>query len=108
MSFTRRDYQVECQAAVLADFDKHRSTLAVLPTGTGKTQIFLSVGEEFLLRHPDKIVLAIVNGKRPYVDRFVQLPDNGFEDDQKPTTRLFGEHCFWVRGKDYIVNVVSP
>jgi hypothetical protein len=57
---------------------------------------------------PDKIVLAVVNGKRPYVDRFVSLPEKNFEDDQKPTTRLFGEHCFRVRGKDYIVNVVSP
>ena len=58
--------------------------------------------------HPDKITFAIMNGKRPYVDRFVQLPDNGFEDDQKPTTRLFGEHCFRVRGKDYVVKVVTP
>jgi hypothetical protein len=57
---------------------------------------------------PDRIVLAIVNGKRPYVDRFVQLPNNGFEDDQKPTTRLFGEHCFRVRGQYYVVKVVSP
>ena len=47
---------------------------------------------------PDKIVLAIVNGKQPYVDRFVQLPEQNFEDVQKPTTRLFGEHCFRVRG----------
>jgi hypothetical protein len=58
--------------------------------------------------HPEKIVLAVVNGKRPYVDRFVLLPENGFEDDQKPTTRLFGEHCFRVRGKDYVVNVLCP
>ena len=58
--------------------------------------------------YPDKITFAIMNGKRPYVDRFVQLPEKNFEDDQKPTTRLFGEHCFRVRKKDYIVNVVSP
>jgi hypothetical protein len=58
--------------------------------------------------HPDKIAFAVINGKKPYVDRFVQLPENNFEDDQKPTTRLFGEHCFRVRGKDFIVNVVSP
>ncbi len=58
--------------------------------------------------HPDRITLAIMNGKKPYVDRFVALTNNGFADDQKPTTRLFGEHCFRVRGKDYIVNVVSP
>jgi hypothetical protein len=57
---------------------------------------------------PEKIAFAIMNGKRPYVDRFVALPDKGFEDDQKPITRLFGEHCFRVRGKDYIVNVVTP
>jgi hypothetical protein len=57
---------------------------------------------------PEKIVLAIVNGKRPYVDRFVSLPEKGFEDDQKPTTRLFGEHCFRVRGRDYVVNVLCP
>jgi hypothetical protein len=36
------------------------------------------------------------------------LPDGGSEDDQKPTTRLFGEHCFRVRGKDFIVNVLTP
>jgi hypothetical protein len=58
--------------------------------------------------HPEKIVLAVVNGQRPYVDRFVQLPGKNFEDDQKPTTRLFGEHCFRVRGKDYVVNVLCP
>jgi hypothetical protein len=58
--------------------------------------------------HPDKIAFAIMNAKKPYVDRFVMLPNNGFEDDQKPTTRLFGEHCFRVRKKDYIVKVVTP
>jgi hypothetical protein len=58
--------------------------------------------------HPDKIMLVIMNGKRPYVDRFVQKPDGRFEGDQKPTTRLFGEHGFVVRGKAYLVNVVSP
>ena len=57
---------------------------------------------------PEKITFAIMNGKRPYVDRFVALPNNGFEDDQKPTTRFFGEHCFRIHGMDYIVNVVSP
>ena len=58
--------------------------------------------------HPDRITFAIMNGKRPYVDRFVQLPDKDFEDDQKPTTRLFGEHCFRVRKQDYIVAVICP
>ena len=57
---------------------------------------------------PEKITFAIVNGKKPFVDRFVALPNNGFEDDQKPTTRLFGEHCFRIHGMDYIVKVVTP
>jgi hypothetical protein len=58
--------------------------------------------------HVDKIAFAIMNAKVPYVDRFVALPDNGFEDDQKPITRIFGEHCFWVKGEGHIVNVMSP
>ena len=58
--------------------------------------------------HPNRIVFAIMNGKRPYVDRFVSLPNNGFDDDQKPTTKLFGEHCFRVKGEDHIVKVVTP
>ena len=57
---------------------------------------------------PEKLVFAIMNGKRPYVDRFVQTSNNGFEDDQKPTTRLFGEHCFHLRGNNYVVTVVTP
>jgi hypothetical protein len=56
----------------------------------------------------ETIILAVVNGKRVYVDRFVQLPEGGFEDDQKPTTRLFGEHCFRVHGVDHVVKVVTP
>jgi hypothetical protein len=58
--------------------------------------------------HPDRIAFAIMNHKKPYVDRFVALPNYGFEDGHKPTRRLFGEHGFVVRGKAYIVNVVSP
>jgi hypothetical protein len=57
---------------------------------------------------PDRIAFAIMNGKKPYVDRFVQLPGNGFEDDQKPTVNLFAEHCFRVQGKDYVIEVVTP
>jgi hypothetical protein len=57
---------------------------------------------------PERIVFAIMNGRKPFVDRFVMLPNNGFEDDQKPTTRLFGEHCFRVRGEDHVVKVVTP
>jgi hypothetical protein len=59
-------------------------------------------------KHSDRIMFVVMNGKRPYVDRFVQKPNGGFEDDQKPITRLLGEHCFRVQKKDYVVSVVSP
>ena len=61
--------------------------------------------------HPEyteRCAFAVMNGKRPYIDRFVQKPNGGFEDDQKPVTWLFGEHCFRVRKKDYVVKVVTP
>jgi hypothetical protein len=73
------------------------------PEGTLLRSLFYEFTE-----HPDRIAFAIMNGKKPYVDRFVSLPEHGFEDDQKPTRRLFGEHCFRVRGKDYVVKVVTP
>jgi hypothetical protein len=56
----------------------------------------------------ERCAFAVMNGRRVYVDRFVQKPDGKFEDDQKPITWLLGEHCFRVRGKDYVVKVVSP
>jgi hypothetical protein len=64
--------------------------------------------------HPDKIRIVVVNHpQRPYVDRFVETPPDGcsepgFEDNQKPTERLMGEHCFRVRKQYYVVKVVSP
>lgn len=73
------------------------------PEGTVLRNLFV----EFAA-FPDRITFAVMNAKRPFVDRFVALPNNGFEDDQKPTTRLFGEHCFRVRKKDHVVNVMSP
>jgi hypothetical protein len=75
--------------------------------GHAEGTVLRSMTVEFS-EHPDKITFVVMNAKKPYVDRFVMLPNNGFEDDQKPTRRLFGEHCFRVRGKDYVVNVVSP
>jgi hypothetical protein len=56
----------------------------------------------------DQLILAIVAGDPPFVDRYVQTAPNRSEDDQKPTKRMFGEHVFHRRGKDYIVNVMTP
>jgi hypothetical protein len=76
--------------------------------GYEENAVLLNASVEFP-DHPDKIKIVIINGKkRPYVDRFVEKPEGGFEDDQKPTERLMGEHCFRVKGQDYVVKVVSP
>jgi hypothetical protein len=56
----------------------------------------------------DQLILAVVAGEPPFVDRYVQTAPNRSEDDQKPTKRIFGEHVFHRRGKDYIVDVVTP
>ncbi len=39
-----RDYQVDCEAAIRAEHERVDSTLAVLPTGCGKTEVFVSYG----------------------------------------------------------------
>jgi hypothetical protein len=62
MSFALRDYQIDCKRNVLADFDAGKqSALIVMATGTGKTQDFLSVAEEYLKRFPRKQVLVIAH-----------------------------------------------
>jgi superfamily II DNA or RNA helicase len=38
-----RPYQLEAKAAVAAEHRKHRATLCVMPTGTGKTRLFTAV-----------------------------------------------------------------
>ncbi len=61
MSFALRDYQVECKEAALAALENGRSALTVMPTGTGKTQVFLSIAEEYLKRFPGKRVLVVAH-----------------------------------------------
>lgn len=46
-----RDYQTTCHDQVLAELDKHDSTLAVQPTGTGKTVVGMRIVESWLSRH---------------------------------------------------------
>lgn len=44
---TLRDYQVEAEDAVWDQWRSRQSTLAVLPTGCGKTELFVSIGGSF-------------------------------------------------------------
>lgn len=58
-----RPYQEEAVAAVLADLGRRRSTLAVMPTGTGKTLVFAAVakamrprGRALVLAHTEELI----------------------------------------------------
>lgn len=43
-----RDYQLKCADAIIEEFREHGSTLIVIPTGGGKTQIFSEIVRRFL------------------------------------------------------------
>lgn len=43
-----RDYQTACSDSVLKEFESVTSTLVVMPTGTGKTQVFCDVARRML------------------------------------------------------------
>lgn len=49
-----RGYQEDAVAAVMKSFETHDSTLIVMATGLGKTQVFSSVAEHFL---PNRVLL---------------------------------------------------
>lgn len=51
-----RDYQSDCQTAIHGDLQKHASTLAVLPTGCGKTVVFGAVARDW--SHGRALVIA--------------------------------------------------
>ncbi len=56
-----RGYQADAVAAILKSFETHDSTLLVMCTGGGKTQVFSSVAEHFL--GPGQRVLLLAHRK---------------------------------------------
>lgn len=76
-------------------------------TGFAAGEVIRNLKYEFP-ESADQLVLAVVAGDPPYVDRFVRTGPNRSEDDQKPTRRIFGDHAFRRGGRDYIVSVVTP
>lgn len=56
-----RKYQADAVAAILKSFETHDSTLLVMATGLGKTQVFSSVAEHFL--GPGQRVLLLAHRK---------------------------------------------
>lgn len=60
MSFELRDYQIACVEAVLANLAAGaQSTLSILPTGAGKTEIFIRICQEWTAEHPQGLVLLL-------------------------------------------------
>jgi len=62
MSFLR-DYQIAAQQSVMTELEDHESTLVVLPTGCGKTEVGLSImddwpgdGHKLWLAHREELV----------------------------------------------------
>lgn len=49
---TLRDYQIEAVAAIIADWSAGRDTVLVLPTSTGKTEVFIGAMRKWLNRYP--------------------------------------------------------
>ncbi len=56
-----RDYQSTCCWSVIGGWQAGQAQLVVMPTGTGKTVVFLTIADEFLRDNPDKKVLIIAH-----------------------------------------------
>lgn len=73
--FQLRYYQHDARDAIRAAFDTHRSTACVMPTGTGKTQVYLSVAIEEPRR-----VLVLVHRDYLIASPIARLRQAGFTD----------------------------
>lgn len=66
MTHSLRPYQVEAVEAVFLDFLDNQSTLLVMPTGTGKTQVFSQIIKQFsparalVLAHREELIWQAV------------------------------------------------
>jgi superfamily II DNA or RNA helicase len=59
--YVPRDYGEAAIKAVLDEFRRVRSTLAILATGTGKTEIYLQIAERLLNENPGKRCLVVAH-----------------------------------------------
>jgi superfamily II DNA or RNA helicase len=65
MSFTPRHYQVEADRAIDDEFTRVNSTLVVMPTGTGKTEVFVTQAD----KEPGRTMILAQTG--PLVEQAV-------------------------------------
>jgi len=80
-----RQYQKDAVDAIWSDlFDQH-SALCVLPTGTGKTEVFIEFLKRAMESHPDFRAIILVNK--------IQLLEQTVERIQKSMSRIVGKYC---------------
>ena len=82
-----RDYQEKAVTQAEEALNEHGSTLLVMPTGTGKTQVFVSIGDRqqygrvLVLAHRDELInqardrITQMVGERPDVEKAEQRAD---------------------------------
>lgn len=75
-----RPYQLEAVGAIGDHLERHRSTLAVMPTGTGKTVVFAKVAEAhrprgrvLVLAHREELILQAQDKIREWTDLTVEI-----------------------------------
>lgn len=96
-----RDYQLACVAAIHREFEEKSSTLAVLPTGCGKTIIFSSVTKDFIDRGR---VLIIAHREELISQAWQKVKDvTGHEPEIEMADRWSNENDTWFNTKAKIV-----
>lgn len=58
-SFQLRDYQLKAVTTVLKDLETVQKVGIIMPTGSGKTEIFIEIAERYLAKNPRKCVLIL-------------------------------------------------
>jgi superfamily II DNA or RNA helicase len=59
MSLTLRPYQEDCVRAVAMSFQTHQKVGVIVPTGGGKTEMFIRIAQLYLKHNPGKSVLVL-------------------------------------------------
>ena len=77
-----RDFEPRLyQQTIFATAVKY-NTLVVLPTGMGKTNIFLMLASQRLKQYPDSKILFI-GPTRPLIDQYLEVFKRHFEFDEE-------------------------
>ncbi len=59
MSFQLRPYQQEAVEMVIQDLAMHNKVGLIMPTGAGKTEVFIEIASRFLAQNPGRCVLIL-------------------------------------------------